>query len=71
MGILGTLKETLAASTSTTGRNDRESAGAYWCDDCGERVLDLHHEGDDPPTCPSCGDEMSFERSTASTGCAC
>lgn len=71
MGLFGTLKETLAASTSTTGRNDRESKGAYWCHDCSERVLDLNVEGEGTPTCPSCGDEMEFERSTDSTGCAC
>jgi Zn finger protein HypA/HybF involved in hydrogenase expression len=73
MGLFATLKETLAASTSTTGRNDRESAGAYWCHDCSERVLDLNVdvEGEESPTCPACGDEMTFERSTSSTGCAC
>jgi Zn finger protein HypA/HybF involved in hydrogenase expression len=71
MGLFGTLKETLAASTSTTGRNDRESKGAYWCHDCSERVLDLNHEGEGAPACPGCGDEMEFERSASSTGCAC
>lgn len=71
MGLFGTLRDALAASTSTTGRNSRESAGAYWCHDCDERVLDLDVEGDEPPTCDGCGEEMTFERSTSSTGCAC
>lgn len=71
MGLFGTLVETLAASTSTTGRNAEESEGAYWCHDCSERALDLNVEGEGPPACPSCGEEMEFERSTSSTGCAC
>lgn len=71
MGLFGTLKETLAASTPTTGRNARESKGAYWCHGCSERVLDLDVEGESPPACPACGEEMEFERSTSSTGCAC
>jgi hypothetical protein len=77
VGLLDTVTEALAASTSTTGRNDRESAGAYWCHDCSERVLDLEAEagagaeGEAAPDCPSCGEAMTFERSTDSTGCAC
>jgi predicted RNA-binding Zn-ribbon protein involved in translation (DUF1610 family) len=73
VGLLDTVTEALAASTSTTGRNDRESAGAYWCHDCGERVLDLEAEAETEaaPDCPSCGEAMTFERSTDSTGCAC
>lgn len=71
MSILNTIKETLEASTSTPGANTTESKGAYWCHPCGERILDLDVEGDGTPDCPECGAEMSFERSTASTGCAC
>jgi DNA-directed RNA polymerase subunit RPC12/RpoP len=73
MGLFGTLRETLRASTQSTNRGgDRqESEGAYWCHDCSERILDLHVEGDDPPSCLECGDEMTFERSPGSTGCAC
>jgi DNA-directed RNA polymerase subunit RPC12/RpoP len=41
------------------------------CHDCSERVLDIDVEGDEPPTCPDCGEEMTFERSPGSTGCAC
>ncbi|SEO61244.1 hypothetical protein SAMN04487948_103493 [Halogranum amylolyticum] len=73
MGLFGTLVETLQASTQSTNRGDgtRESKGAYWCHDCSERILDLDVDGADPPSCPACGDEMEFERSTGSTGCAC
>lgn len=73
MGLFGTIKETLEASTQNPNRGDgvQESKGAYWCTDCSERILDLDVEGDDPPACPSCGDEMEFERSAGSTGCAC
>jgi len=74
MGVLTTLTELLRASTQNPTRGEdptRESKGAYRCHDCDERVLDLDAEGDAAPPCPSCGDEMTFERSAASTGCAC
>ena len=73
MGLLGTLTETLKASTESPNRGGgtAESKGAYWCHDCDERLLDLDATGEDPPSCPECGDEMAFERSPGSTGCAC
>jgi rubrerythrin len=74
MSILGTVRDVLAASTESADRGDVTEAtsnGAYWCDDCAERIRDLDVEGEDPPNCPSCGDEMRFERSHTSTGCAC
>lgn len=74
MGILGTVREVLEASTESANRGDvteETSKGAYWCDDCGERIRDLDVDGDDAPDCPSCGGEMRFERSHSSTGCAC
>jgi len=83
MGMLETVTDVLRASTGNPNRGDdptRESEGAYWCHDCEERILDLDvegesagdgGEGDHPPACPSCGEEMTFERSVGSTGCAC
>jgi rubrerythrin len=73
MGLLDTLKETFEASTQSTNRGGgtQESKGAYWCHDCAERILDLNVEGKTPPACPVCGDDMEFERSPGSTGCAC
>jgi transposase-like protein len=73
MGFVSTLRDALAASSQSTDRSGggQESKGAYWCHDCQERVLDLDVEGDGPPTCPSCGESMEFERSPGSTGCAC
>lgn len=74
MSVLGTVKEVLQASTQNPDRGDGEgetSEGAYWCTDCGERIRDVDVEGESPPACPSCGDEMSFERSASTTGCAC
>lgn len=73
MGLLATLTETLKASTESANRGEgtAESAGAYWCHDCDERVLDLDVDGESPPSCPDCGEEMTFERSPGSTGCAC
>lgn len=73
MSVIDTVKEILEASTANPNRGDgaAESKGAYWCNDCGERILDLDVEGDAPPNCPQCGEEMTFERSPGSTGCAC
>ncbi|WP_435177391.1 zinc-ribbon domain-containing protein [Halorussus sp. AFM4] len=74
MGIIGTAKEMLRASTESADRGDgaaERSKGAYWCHDCDERIRDVEVAGDDAPTCPECGDEMEFERSPSSTGCAC
>ena len=79
MSVLNTVKEMLQASTQNPDRGStaETSEGAYWCHDCQERLLDTEVEGEgrgeneDPPSCPSCGDEMEFERSPGSTGCAC
>lgn len=73
MSVLDTVKGILEASTQDPNRGGavEESKGAYWCNDCGERVLDLDVEGETPPDCPSCGEAMTFERSAGSTGCAC
>lgn len=73
MSVIGTVKAMLQASSapSTPGGGTQRSKGAYWCHDCEERILDLDVEGDGPPSCPECGDEMTFERSVDSAGCAC
>jgi Zn finger protein HypA/HybF involved in hydrogenase expression len=74
MSILGTVRDVLKASTESANRGDvtgETSKGAYWCDDCGERIRDVDVASEEAPNCPSCGDEMRFERSQTSTGCAC
>lgn len=74
MGILGTVKETLEASTESANRSGGKgdgSKGAYWCHDCAERIRDVDVDGGSPPECPECGEAMDFERSPSSTGCAC
>ena len=73
MSVLTTIKEMLEASTQSTNRGQsmEQSAGAYWCDDCSERLLDPEVDGDEAPSCPECGEEMQFERSPGSTACAC
>lgn len=67
MSVLDTVRE-LLDGPETDGRAD--SKGAYWCDDCDERVRDVDAD-EEPPTCPNCGEEMRFERSPDSAGCAC
>ena len=73
MSVIGTVREILAASSQSANRGSGEAAskGAYWCDDCAVRIRDVEVDGDEPPECPECGGEMGFERSAASTGCAC
>lgn len=74
MSLLGTVKDVVQASSQNPNRGEKaepESEGAYWCMDCSERIRDVDVEGESPPPCPECGDEMEFERSAASTGCAC
>jgi len=72
MSVLTTVKEYLQTTDAAT-RSDgtEESAGAYWCHDCGERIRDVEVEGDSTPDCPDCGDAMAFERSPDSASCAC
>jgi len=73
MGLLGTIRDALAASTESPNRGDATSStrGSYWCHDCAERIPARDVADDASPTCPECGDEMEFERSPGSTGCAC
>lgn len=74
MSVLTTVKEILQASTQSANRGSggqSASKGAYWCHSCSERILETDIEGEVPPNCPSCGDQMEFERSVGSTGCAC
>jgi len=72
MGLLGAILDVSQASSQSPDRGDGtgESAGAYWCHDCAERIRDAL-DGEAPPSCPDCGEEMAFERAAASTECAC
>lgn len=73
MSVIDTVRDILEASTQNPNRGDgqTDSKGAYWCNDCDERVLDVDVDGETPPDCPNCGEAMTFERTAASTGCAC
>ncbi|MDL5362997.1 hypothetical protein [Halalkalicoccus sp. NIPERK01] len=66
MGVIDTVRELFDGPEPTKSR----SKGAYWCDDCDERILDLEADAE-PPDCPTCGEEMRFERSPDAGGCAC
>ncbi|WP_410767327.1 hypothetical protein [Haloferax sp. DFSO60] len=70
MSLIGDIKDALRQSPATSDGSER-SKGAYWCHDCGERIRDVEFEGDGVPSCSVCGDEMEFERSPDSAGCAC
>lgn len=73
MSVLGTVREIIESSSQSANRGtgEAESKGAYWCSDCSVRIRDVDVEGEEPPSCPECGDEMGFERAGTSTGCAC
>jgi Zn finger protein HypA/HybF involved in hydrogenase expression len=74
MSLLSTARELLLASTQSANRGDEAGAtptGAYWCEDCDERIPATEFDGEAAPDCPACGESMSFERSPGTTGCAC
>jgi DNA-directed RNA polymerase subunit RPC12/RpoP len=73
MSVIDAVRSLLESTDPTARQNEGtgETKGAYWCTDCDERVPGTEVEGDDAPACPSCGDEMTFERSPGSAGCAC
>lgn len=73
MSVLGTVREIIESSSQSAnpGTGEAESKGAYWCNDCGERIRDMDVAGEEPPPCPECGEKMVFERAAASAGCAC
>jgi len=80
MGLIDSVSAALEPDTDSgerTADGSEQSAGAYWCDDCGVRVRDvdvadegLSTDGDGTPECPDCGEAMRFERSHADA-CAC
>lgn len=73
MGLLASIRSVLAAASETKPRDARtdQPVGSYWCDDCPERIPAADAEGPDPPSCPSCGETMTLERSPGTAGCAC
>ena len=66
MSILNSVKGWL--STAESHHTKQESAGAYWCDDCGLRLRETAVESD-TPRCPDCDEEMRFERSMQGIHC--
>ncbi len=73
------LFESLVNAVQSPASPSERLAGAFWCHDCENRLrLDAVADADvddpttvEPPTCPDCGDQMEFERSSNVTGCAC
>ncbi|AUX10791.1 hypothetical protein AArcSl_3185 [Halalkaliarchaeum desulfuricum] len=70
MGILDAVRD-LFSEPPQQRSSKSESVGAYWCHDCAERVPGSDQTEDTAPECPSCGEEMSFERSPGTASCAC
>ena len=68
MRFIDSVKDALVAGPSAKSQPDDGSKGAYWCDDCDNRIRDVELEGE--PVCPDCGEEMRFERATG-RDCAC
>jgi DNA-directed RNA polymerase subunit RPC12/RpoP len=71
MGLIDNVRDAFA-SPSPKGRPDDGSEGAYWCDDCDNRLRDveLDVEPGEDVACPDCGEPMRFERSSG-RDCAC
>lgn len=70
MSLLASVKD-MFGSPATESAGTKESKGAFWCNDCSERILDVDVPGAEPPDCPSCGNTMKFERTPDSGACAC
>ena len=68
MGLLDSVREVVEDTTPPD--QDQGAKGAWWCMDCGERLLDIEVD-DEEPACPSCGEAMEYERSPDGPGCAC
>jgi predicted amidophosphoribosyltransferase len=68
MSFIETVKDALTEQPAAKSQPDDGSKGAYWCDDCNNRIRDINLEGE--PVCPDCGEEMRFERATG-RDCAC
>jgi predicted RNA-binding Zn-ribbon protein involved in translation (DUF1610 family) len=68
MSFIDSVKDALVAGPSAKSQPDDGSKGAYWCDDCDNRIRDVDLEGE--PVCPDCGEEMRFKRATG-RDCAC
>ncbi|MFB6082466.1 MAG: hypothetical protein ABEJ67_06560 [Halanaeroarchaeum sp.] len=72
MGLLDAVSAIVAESgPDRSPQEEPRSEGAYWCDDCGERIRDVDYDGDGVPDCPQCGQPMTFERRPDGPGCAC
>ncbi|MDR5673762.1 Zn finger protein [Halalkaliarchaeum sp. AArc-CO] len=70
MGLLDSVRN-LFSEPARHRPSASESVGAYWCHDCDERIPGGDVPEDAAPECPSCGAEMSFERSPGTASCAC
>lgn len=71
MGLLNSMRDLLGESSQRAKPGASQSAGAYWCHVCNERIPEAEAPEDTPPPCPSCGEEMTFERSPGTANCAC
>lgn len=72
MGLFDVVSTIVAeAGPDRSARRTPRSKGSYWCDDCGERIRDLDYGGEGVPTCPTCGEPMTFEGIPEGPGCAC
>lgn len=70
VGLIDSVKRALE-SPSPKGRPDDGSKGAYWCDDCDNRLRDVELDVEPKKAvCPDCGEEMRFGRSSG-RDCAC
>lgn len=70
MSVLDVVKDVVRRAEAEAGSKGTGSKGAYWCDECGERIPDIDVSGEGTPACPTCGEEMRFERN-APDHCAC
>lgn len=71
MGLIDSVSDIVEeVGPDRDGPDEPTSEGSYWCTDCGTRIRDIDAEGNTPPTCPECGEPMTFERQPPDD-CAC
>lgn len=64
------VSKVLSALSLESVNTSSPESGGYWCHDCDCRIPASDVPDGESPSCPSCGEQMTFERS-APPGCAC
>lgn len=70
INLMSIVSKVLAAFSLKSVNTSSSESGGYWCHDCDCRIPASDVPDDESPFCPSCGEQMKFERSSLPS-CAC